>query len=301
MNAVTVNESDTILTNRILIPSRFSHKFHRQNSRNRIMNKLLATTILTIIAAAFPAQAASGCEALPRHSALKLALKDATSRNNGGLGLNMWGTVVDRSGVVCAIVYTGENEGSQWPGSRVISAQKASTANAFSLKELALSTANLYSAVQPGGSLFGLQESNPVNPDIAYDGNAHRFGRESDPMVGQRIGGVNVFGGGLALYNDKGEIIGGLGVSGDTSCADHNIAWQTRQALSLDYVPAGVSPDKNDQIIYDIRNGKSASGYGHPTCGGTEDKLVSSLDKTRRIETVTEEKADGNSGNEKRQ
>jgi len=39
---------------------------------------------------------------------------------------------------------------------RVISAQKANTANAFSLPQLALSTANLYSAVQPGGSLFGL-------------------------------------------------------------------------------------------------------------------------------------------------
>jgi hypothetical protein len=77
----------------------------------------------------------------------------------------------------------------------VISAQKANTANAFSLPQLALSTANLYTAVQPGGSLFGLQESNPVNTDVAYGGNPANYGRPNDPMVGGRIGGVNVFGG----------------------------------------------------------------------------------------------------------
>ena len=128
----------------------------------------------------------------------------------------------------------------QWPGSRVISAQKANTANAFSLPGLSLSTANLYTAVQPGGSLFGLQESNPVETDVAYSGNPGNFGQKNDPMVGGRIGGVNVFGGGLALYNATGKIVGALGVSGDTSCADHNIAWRTRSTLNLDYVPAGV-------------------------------------------------------------
>jgi uncharacterized protein GlcG (DUF336 family) len=38
------------------------------------------------------------------------------------------------------------------------------------------------------------------------------------------------FGGGLALYDDNG-VIGGLGVSGDTPCADHNVAWRMRDAL----------------------------------------------------------------------
>lgn len=74
-------------------------------------------------------------------------------------------------------------------------------------------------------------------------------------MIGKRIGGINVFGGGLALYNTKGELIGALGVSGDTSCADHNIAWRLRNNLKLDAVLAGVSPSKNDQIIYDIEAG----------------------------------------------
>ncbi len=179
------------------------------------------------------------------------------------------------------MAFTGDKFDSQWMGSRVISAQKANTANAFSLKGLALSTANLYSAVQPGGSLFGLQESNPVDTKVAYDGNSDKFGTDKDPMTGKRIGGVNVFGGGLALYNDKGEILGALGVSGDTSCADHNIAWRLRHSLKLDFVPGGVSPAKNDQIMYDITAGRSASGFGQPTCGGKENEIVKDLAPTQ--------------------
>ena len=52
-----------------------------------------------------------------------------------------------------------------------------------------------------GGSLFGLQASNPVDTGVAYGGNPANYGQPNDPMVGGRIGGVNVFGGGLALYN----------------------------------------------------------------------------------------------------
>src|SRR5207247_9033331 len=104
-------------------------------------------------------------------------------------------------GVVCAVAFSGVNRGAQWPGSRVISAQKAKTANAFSLDSssssngsgqaagLALSTANLYSAVNPGGSLYGLQHSNPVDPAVAYGGNPANYGTANDPMVGDRIGG----------------------------------------------------------------------------------------------------------------
>ncbi|MGH7635232.1 MAG: hypothetical protein ACRENC_15960, partial [Gemmatimonadaceae bacterium] len=46
---------------------------------------------------------------------------------NGGLSLNMWATVLDRNGLVVAVVFTGSAEGDQWPGSRIISAQKANT------------------------------------------------------------------------------------------------------------------------------------------------------------------------------
>ena len=231
----------------------------------------------------------NGCKDLPSHEQLKAALTAARAQANGGLNLDMWGTIVDRDGVVCAVAFTGGNRGDQWPGSRVISAQKASTANAFSLPGLSLSTANLYTATQPGGSLFGLQESNPVATDVAYSGNPDRYGQHNDPMVGGRIGGVNVFGGGLGLYDAGGNIVGGLGVSGDTSCADHNIAYRTRNTLELDYVPAGVAaaadPTRRDNIIFDIvpqSNGipnpgqmsgisgpntvANPGGFGHPSC-----------------------------------
>ncbi|MFM9835857.1 MAG: GlcG/HbpS family heme-binding protein [Methylophilaceae bacterium] len=170
---------------------------------------------------------------------LRGAVDAATTANNdGGYPLNFWVTAVDETGKVCAVVTNGvvgaTAGNSEWLGSRVISAQKANTANAFSLDAYAISTANLYSAVQPGGSLFGLQESNPVNAEDAYEGPAANFGRGTlDPMVGKRIGGVNVFGGGLALYKG-GKKVGAVGVSGDTSCADHVFAWNVRDALNME-------------------------------------------------------------------
>ena len=176
------------------------------------------------------------CEGLPSHSALLAALKSVVGAGgNGGLANDMWATVVNRDGSVCRVVFTGSDRGDQWPGSRVISAQKANTANAFSRPRGVigfagpLSTANLYSAVQPGGSLFGLQESNPVSTSAAYGGNPKNFGQPNDPMRGEAIGGVNVFGGGLALYNAQGTLVGGIGVSGDTSCTDHIVAWKVRK------------------------------------------------------------------------
>lgn len=243
-----------------------------------ILSALIFGAFVSLSASAKP----TTCAELPSHETLRKALAAARQEANGGLNLDMWATLVDRSGIVCAVAFTGTKHDSQWPGSRVISAQKANTANAFSLEGLALSTANLYSAVQPGGSLFGLQESNPVDTDKAYDGKASAFGSAKDPLVGERIGGVNVFGGGLALYNAAGELLGGVGVSGDTSCADHNIAWRLRHTLALDHVPAGVAPTKNDQIIFDIdKAGKSGGGFGHPGCGGKEIEISAKLPATR--------------------
>ncbi len=95
---------------------------------------------------------AAGCDGLPSHGDLKNAL---TMANDGiGLTLNnqMWGAVVSDDGTVCAVAFTGDdNLQSQWLASRVISAQKANTANSLSLGNnsgganagLALSTANL--------------------------------------------------------------------------------------------------------------------------------------------------------------
>ena len=103
-----------------------------------------------------------------------------------------------------------------------------------------------------------------MDVDVAYGGSANNYGQHNDPMVGKKIGGVNVFGGGLALCDD-GVLIGAIGVSGDTSCADYAIAWRTRVLLGLDSTP------NSDNIIYDIApdaNGHqvSASGFGHPVC-----------------------------------
>src|SRR6187455_1614204 len=80
----------------------------------------------------------AGCKDLPSWSDLQAALKAAQADSNGALKLQMWGTIVDRDGVVCAVAFTGGERGDQWPGSRVISAQKANTGNEFSLPGLAL-------------------------------------------------------------------------------------------------------------------------------------------------------------------
>ena len=220
---------------------------------------------------------------LPDYGALRAALETARAGQNGGFNLEMWGTVVDRTGEVVAVAFTGDLAGDQWPGSRVISAQKANTANAFSLATLALSTANLYTAVQPGGTLFGLQASNPVDPAVAYGGKTSDYGTAKDPMVGKKIGGVNVFGGGLPLYNAQGELVGAVGVSGDASCADHNIAWKVRDQLRLDYVPGGVSATGDDNAVYDIAGGKSASGWGHPECSGAATTIGNALPQTHPL------------------
>ena len=238
------------------------------------------------------------CGSLPNWQQLKSALISAVNAGgNGGLGFNMWGAIVDNSGIVCAVAFSGSDFTAQWLGSRMIAAQKANTGNAFSLAKtsppafslfktgLALSSANLFSAVQPGGSLYGLQASNPVATEVSYgnsagnQGNApangSSFGTPQDPLAGQRVGGINVFGGGLGLY--KGGVrVGGVGVSGDTSCTDHMIAWRTRSKLGLDQLSpvTGVSGDaaRPDNIVFDITpnpyggTGLSKGGFGHPTC-----------------------------------
>lgn len=189
----------------------------------------------------------------------------------GGLALNMWATFVDETGKVCAVVNTGAKGAlagnQQWLGSRVISAQKANTSNAFSLDALAISTGALYAAVQPGGSLFGLQESNPVDAEAAYRGNPVQYGKTNDPLVGKRVGGVNVFGGGLPVYKN-GAKIGAIGVSGDTSCTDHAFAWKMRDLMGL----AGAPTTQVEKLH--LTNAFANLG-DHPACiGATPDPAL---------------------------
>src|SRR6201996_9641258 len=169
---------------------------------------------------------------------------------NGGLFSpnRMWSAVVDRVGTLCSVTVTGD----AWPGSRAIAIAKAGTANDFSNSALALSTANLYAPTQPGGSLYGLNNSNPFNPLF----------QPQNTGIGFVPGGIITFGGGVALYSG-GQVIGGLGVSGDTSCADHAIAYRMRHQAGLDGTP------NSDNIVY-LSAGEAPTGFAQPHCGSTD-------------------------------
>lgn len=175
---------------------------------------------------------------------------------NGGLfsPSRMWSAVVDRQGVLCSVLRVGD----AWPGSRAIAIAKANTANGFSNDALALSTANLYAPTQPGGSLYGLDNANPFNPDFL----------PQDSGIGRVPGGTITFAGGVALY-ENGRVIGGLGLSGDTACADHVIAYRMRRLARLDRIPRGVGPGNTDNILYAVP-GTTPKGFEHPHCGTTD-------------------------------
>ena len=179
-----------------------------------------------------------------RPQALKSGLINADADDSSGLNNHYWAVVVNRAGVVCAVAFSGPSRDSQWLLSRQIAAAKAFTANGLSLDAAPLSTAQLYPWVQPGAPgnpLFGLAAGNPVSPEDAYRGPFGQFGTRDDPMIGKRVGGTITFGGGLGLYSGT-SAIGGLGLSGDTACADHSTAWRLRDELGL--APASA----NDKI-----------------------------------------------------
>jgi uncharacterized protein GlcG (DUF336 family) len=195
--------------------------------------------------------APNSCKGLPTASQLKSLLQQAADHSNGGPaggifdGTRMWASVVDRDGELCAIASSTDDPTQVWPGSNLISQAKAYTANAFSLDTFALSTARLYTFTQPGHSLWSLGQANLQLQD-------HPDAR----------GGMIFFGGGVPLYKN-GKIIGGLGVSGDTSCADHEIAKRVRNLAGLN--PAGGATA--DDIVYSPPD--PASVFAHPVCLNT--------------------------------
>jgi uncharacterized protein GlcG (DUF336 family) len=235
------------------------------------MKRLLITTGIALGVAAvgigplmgrLRADAAPDCPV--SHQTLATQLGAADSADSTGLNNHYWAVVVNRAGVVCSVAYSGNSVDAQWLLSRQIAAAKAFTANGLSLDSAPLSTAQLYPWVQPGAPanpLFGLAAGNPVSPEDAYEGQFSRFGTHNDPMVGRRVGGTITFGGGLGLY-DGTNAIGGLGLSGDTACADHSTAWRLRALL-------GMAPTAgNDKITLD-----NASGHPHcPNDAGTQGK-----------------------------
>jgi len=222
--------------------------------------RLLLSFAILLLPTVASASNGSDCSGLPSAAQLKTLLGSAPSTGGsaGGLflGQRMWAAVVNRSGEVCAAATTTSDPTQVWPGSQAIAKAKAYTANAFSLDSLALSTARLYTFVQPGHSLFGLNQSNPFNPSALATPSGND---RSDPKI---AGGIITFGGGVPLYKN-GKIVGGLGVSGDTACTDHEIAKRVRTLASLD--PAG-GPSVDD-ITYSSVDG--ASVFTHPLCLNT--------------------------------
>jgi len=185
-------------------------------------------------------------------AAIQAQLPLVVNLQNGGIFApnRMWSAVVDREGRLCSVVKVGD----AWPGSRAIAIAKAGAANDFSNDGLALSTANLYAATQPGGSLYGLNNSNPFNPEYLAPGAG----------IGKVAGGIITFGGGVPLYKG-GKVIGGLGVSGDSACADHVIAYRMRRNVRLDGIPGGVGFGGTDNIDY-APSGVAPAGFQHPHC-----------------------------------
>lgn len=203
------------------------------------------------------------CRALPSAAQLREWLGAAASLQGppvggtvGGLfgGQRMWAAVVNRDGAICAATTSTEDPTQVWPGSQAIAKSKAYTANAFSVDSLPLSTARLYTFTQPGHSLWSLGQSNTFNAHLLLPPD----GRQRSDIPG----GLIFFGGGLPLYRD-GQVIGALGVSGDTSCADHEIAKRVRHIAGLN-PPGGPL---SDEIVYSAEAG--ASVFAHPLCPNT--------------------------------
>ena len=204
----------------------------------------------------------NNCQGLPTEAQLRTLLRSAADTNKpiGGLfeGTKMWAAVVNRDGELCAYNTSTDDRTQVWPGSQAIAKSKAYTANAFSLDDFALSTARLYTFTQPGHSLWSLFGSNNFDPKaLAAPGGG-------DGGKNQITGGMIFFGGGVPIYRN-GRIIGGLGVSGDTSCADHEIAKRMRGLAQL--APTHLGGNLVDDITYTVADG--ATIFTHPLCPTT--------------------------------
>src|SRR5262245_29880474 len=217
-------------------------------------------TLIALTTANAQKAPAPGCQNLPSESQLRQLLVQAQNVNKpiGGLfdGKNMWAAVVNRDGAVCAYNTSTGDATQVWPGSQAIAKSKAYTANAFSLDDLPLSTARLYTFTQPGHSLWSLGQSNLFNSQFLATPGGQGGGRN------QIAGGLIFFGGGVPLYRN-GKIIGALGISGDTSCADHEIAKRVRDLGNLN--PSGGA--LADDIVYSGPD--PASVFAHPVCLNT--------------------------------
>lgn len=209
-----------------------------------------------------PAQGDAGasCRDLPDAATLKKWLQQAPHEGGdaGGLfsGQREWAAIVNRRGEICTVAVALDDANAAWPGSQAIAKAKAYTANSYSTDDSPLSTARLYTLTQPGHSLWGVAQANPFSPDcLVAPGDAEKTN-------GKICGGAIPFGGGVPLYKGKTRV-GGLGVSGDTACSDHEIAKRIRHLAQLD-------PEKGptaDDITFTQADGPSV--FAHPLCVNT--------------------------------
>ena len=201
------------------------------------------------------------CRDLPTEAQLRAHLNAVAGADAGGLfeGRRMWAAVVNRDGELCAWNTSTADKRGVWPGSQAIAKAKAYTANAFSLDDFALSTARLYTFTQQGHSLASLGQSNPFDPKYLSTPDGEGPGKN------QITGGMIFFGGGLPLYK-SGKIVGGLGVSGDTACTDHEIAKRVRAraVLAPTHLPGG---NLADDIVLSPPDPPNV--FAHPLCVNT--------------------------------
>jgi uncharacterized protein GlcG (DUF336 family) len=219
-----------------------------------------ASVLVLASASSFADSGQANCHDLPGVEQLKSSLAAAPSHGGdaGGLfhGTRMWAAVVNRDGELCAFTTSTRDPAQVWPGSQAIAKAKAYTANAFSLDSFVLSTARLYTFTQPGHSLWSLGQSNLFDPDFLAPPDGQGGGQR------KIAGGLIFFGGGVPIYS-HGKIIGGLGISGDTSCTDHEIAKRVRDLLGLN-PPGGALID---DITYSSVDGPTV--FTHPLCPNT--------------------------------
>ena len=245
----------------------------------RISKTLLSTLFVGV---AFSGSVfASTCAELPKAAELKSTLTSIATGPvaNSGMGMPVWLSLVDTAGTVCAIVHSLPDDVDVTTelsmGHRIYSIHKANTSNAFSHSKISIATATLFTATQPGGALSSDAALN--SPLSIFNGNTKTFGTTKDPLIGKRVGGITGLGGGLALFDSNKKKVGAIGVSGDTLCTDHVIAWKVREALkdgayTVANVPFGVSSTHQDQMVQDITEspyggaGLSKGTYGHPQC-----------------------------------
>lgn len=112
----------------------------------------------------------------------------AAKEKAGQIGTKMNISIVDAGANILAFA---RMDGA-WLGSADISLKKAKTARFFDMN-----SGEIGKLSQPGGSLYNIEHSN---------------------------GGLITFPGGIPLKNEAGEIIGAIGVSGDTVENDHTVA-----------------------------------------------------------------------------